>query len=63
MDTAIQSRAGLYQWARLRGVAPVPDQSDVARGRLALEQAIRKLEGESASRTQFGYPRYDGSTE
>src|SRR5258708_23066187 len=34
--------------AQLRGVTPALDESDVTRERLALEEAIRKVEGESA---------------
>jgi hypothetical protein len=41
-----RARAALV--AQLRGVTPVLDESDVTRERLALEEAIRKVEGESA---------------
>src|SRR5258708_27193035 len=48
------ARRTLYERARealvaqLRGVTPALDESDVTRERLALEEAIRKVEGESA---------------
>jgi len=48
------ARRALYERARaalvgqLRGVTPALDESDVTRERLALEEAIRKVEGESA---------------
>src|SRR5260370_41123764 len=49
-----EARRGLYERARdawvaqLRSVTPALDESDVTRERLALEEAIRKVEGESA---------------
>jgi hypothetical protein len=48
------ARRALYERARealvaqLRGVTPALDESDVTRERLSLEEAIRKVEGESA---------------
>src|SRR3979490_2959097 len=48
------ARRTLYERARealvaqLRGVMPALDESDVTRERLSLEEAIRKVEGESA---------------
>src|SRR6266851_3409789 len=48
------ARRTLYERARealvaqLRGVTPALDESDITRERLALEEAIRKVEGESA---------------
>src|SRR5258708_28959913 len=48
------ARRTLYERARealvaqLRGVTPALDESDVTRERLSLEEAIRKVEGESA---------------
>src|SRR5262245_30014179 len=50
-------RRALYQRARtalvaqLRGVTPALNESDVTRERLALEEAIRKVEAESARQT------------
>ena len=41
-----RARAALV--AQLRGVTPALDESDVTRERLALEEAIRKVEAESA---------------
>ena len=47
------ARRALYEHARaalvaqLRGVTPAPDESDVTRERLALEEAIRRVERES----------------
>src|ERR1043165_8505005 len=50
-------RRALYELARtalvaqLRGVSPALNESDVTRERLALEEAIRKVEAESARQT------------
>ena len=49
-----ENRRALYERARtalvaqLRGVAPALDESEITRERLALEEAIRKVEAESA---------------
>jgi hypothetical protein len=45
---ALYERARAALVAQLRGVTPALDESDVTRERLALEEAIRKVEGESA---------------
>jgi hypothetical protein len=51
-----ENRRALYERARaalvnqLRGVEPVLDESDITRERLALEEAIRKVEAEAAKR-------------
>ena len=51
-----ENRRALYERARtalvnqLRGVEPALDESDITRERLALEEAIRKLEVEAAKR-------------
>ena len=42
-----RARAALV--AQLRGVSPALDESDVTRERLALEEAIRKVESEAAA--------------
>jgi hypothetical protein len=65
----LYERARVALVAQLRGVTPVLDESDVTRERLALEEAIRKVEGESArqstSRTDAArlkapeFPRWD----
>ena len=62
-----RARAALV--AQLRGVTPALDESDVPRERLSLEEAIRKVEGESArqstSRSETArvkapeFPRWD----
>jgi hypothetical protein len=44
----LYERARVALVAQLRGVTPTLDESDVTRERLALEEAIRKVEGESA---------------
>src|SRR6266699_6895055 len=44
-----RARAALV--AQLRSVTPALDESDVTRERLALEEAIRKVEADSARRT------------
>src|SRR6185436_8948941 len=49
-----ENRRALYERARtalvaqLRGVQPALDESEITRERLALEEAIRKVEAESA---------------
>jgi hypothetical protein len=48
---ALYERARAALVAQLRGVTPALDESDVTRERLALEEAIRKVEGESARQT------------
>src|SRR5260370_1158232 len=45
---AIYDRARSALLAQLRGVTPALDESDITRERLALEESIRKVEGESA---------------
>src|SRR5665213_2782399 len=53
-----ENRRALYDRARsalvnqLRGVDPPLDESDITRERLALEEAIRRLEAEAAKRTR-----------
>src|SRR6478735_5085084 len=51
-----ENRRALYDRARaalvvqLRGVEPALDETDITRERLALEEAIRKVEAEAAKR-------------
>src|SRR3954470_21513612 len=45
---ALYERAGVALVAQLRGVAPPLDESEITRERLALEEAIRKVEAEAA---------------
>lgn len=58
-----ETRRTLYERARaallaqLRGVTPALSESDVTRERLALEEAIRKVETEAARRTRVDTPR------
>src|SRR5262249_22445992 len=53
-----EGRRALYERARtalvtqLRGVTPALSESDITRERLALEEAIRKVEAESARRSR-----------
>ena len=53
-----ENRRALYERARtalvnqLRGVEPALDESDITRERLALEEAIRKVEAEAVKRTR-----------
>lgn len=66
---ALYERARAALVAQLRGVTPALDESDVTRERLSLEEAIRKVEGESArqstSRSESArvkapeFPRWD----
>ena len=39
--------------AQLRGVSPALNESDITRERLALEEAIRKVEAEAARRSRM----------
>src|SRR3954469_11768193 len=48
---ALYERARTALVAQLRGVTPALNESDVTRERLALEEAIRKVEAESARQT------------
>ncbi len=55
-----ENRRALYERARtalvnqLRSVEPALDESDITRERLALEEAIRKVEAEAVKRTRAG---------
>src|SRR4029079_10422854 len=57
-----ENRRALYERARaalvnqLRGVEPSLEESDITRERLALEEAIRKLEVEAAKRKPDASP-------
>src|SRR5215813_2490402 len=48
---ALYERARTALVAQLRGVTPALSESDVTRERLALEEAVRKVEAESARQT------------
>ncbi len=60
-----ENRRALYERARaalvnqLRGVDPPLDESDITRERLALEEAIRRLEVEAAKRVRPDAPEAD----
>ena len=55
-----ENRRALYERARgalvsqLRGVEPALNETDITRERLALEEAIRKVEAEAAKRSRDG---------
>src|SRR5262249_8781939 len=57
-----EARRALYERARtalvtqLRGVQPALSESDITRERLALEEAIRKVEAEAARTSRFDAP-------
>ena len=57
-----EARRALYERARnalltqLRGIVPALDESEITRERLALEEAIRKVEAESARKSRFDPP-------
>src|SRR6202045_1688039 len=57
-----EARRGLYDRARtallaqLRGVEPALSEQDITRERLALEEAIRKVEAEAARRSRNDPP-------
>src|SRR3954451_12742292 len=54
-----ENRRALYERARtalvaqLRGVVPALEESEITRERLALEESIRKVEGEAAPQSRF----------
>lgn len=60
-----ESRRALYERARtalvaqLRGLEPPLSESEITRERVALEEAIRKVEAESARRSRIDTPRPD----
>src|SRR5215813_13207059 len=54
---ALYERARTALVAQLRGVTPALSESDVTRERLALEEAIRKVEAESARQSWVEQPR------
>src|SRR4051812_46395234 len=56
---ALYERARTALVAQLRGVQPALSDSDVIRERLALEEAIRKVEAESVRQTRAESPRWD----
>src|SRR3984957_10036102 len=57
-----EARRALYERARtalvtqLRGVVPALSESDITRERLALEEAIRKVEAEAARKSRYDAP-------
>src|ERR1700751_5057169 len=57
-----EARRALYERARnalvtqLRGVSPSLSEQDITRERLALEEAIRKVEAEAARKSRFDPP-------
>src|SRR5215472_8194960 len=57
-----EARRALYERARtalvtqLRGVVPALSEQDITRERLALEEAIRKVEAEAARKSRFDPP-------
>ena len=62
-----ENRRALYDRARvalvdqLRGVQPALEESDITRERLALEEAIRKVEAETAKRARADAPEPEAS--
>jgi hypothetical protein len=54
---ALYERARAALVAQLRGVSPALNEPDVTRERLALEEAIRKVESEAAHRARVAPPR------
>jgi hypothetical protein len=53
---ALYDRARVALVAQLRGVQPALEESDITRERLALEEAIRKVEAEAAKRLRADVP-------
>lgn len=66
-DNAGESRRSLYERARtalitqLRSIDPPLSESDITRERLALEEAVRKVESEVARRANLHGPRPEAS--
>jgi hypothetical protein len=64
-----EARRALYERARtalvaqLRGVVPALDESEITRERLALEEAVRKVEAETARRSRFDQPKEEPKAE
>src|SRR5690349_703995 len=62
-DNTSEARRALYERARsalvaqLRGVTPALSESDITRERLALEEAIRKVEAEQLRRGRSARPQ------
>src|SRR3989304_4088319 len=54
---ALYERARTALLAQLRGVNPALSEADITRERLALEEAIRRVEGEAARRPRIDTPR------
>jgi hypothetical protein len=57
---ALYERARTALVAQLRGVEPALNESEITRERLALEEAIRKVEAESARHSRADGPRAGG---
>ncbi len=63
-----ETRRALYERARtalvnqLRGVDPPLEETDITRERLALEEAIRRLETEAAKRPREETPEPEGTS-
>jgi hypothetical protein len=53
---ALYDRARVALVSQLRGVEPTLDETDITRERLALEEAIRKVEAETAKRARADIP-------
>jgi hypothetical protein len=53
---ALYDRARVALVSQLRGVEPALDETDITRERLALEEAIRKVEAEMAKRARTDIP-------
>src|SRR6201995_1135963 len=53
---ALHERARTALVTQLRGVQPALSESDITRERLALEEAIRKVEAEAARKSLFDAP-------
>ena len=56
---ALYERARTALLAQLRGVTPALSEADITRERLALEEAIRRVEGEAARRPRIDTPRME----
>jgi hypothetical protein len=56
---ALYDRARAALVSQLRGVQPALDETDITRERLALEEAIRKVEAETAKRTRVDVQEND----
>src|SRR6187200_616911 len=60
---AMYERARTALIAQLRSVEPALSESDITRERLALEEAVRKVEAEASKRNRAELPKIESRSE